>query len=82
MNYVISIIENLGGDMARQCYWDVGRWSDLWRVWRLAGDDRPIIDGIEFQVCSIQAVSTHQKAVCCLGLPAVYTANLALSRLQ
>ena len=50
MNYVISIIENLGGDMARQCYWDVGRWSDLWRVWRLAGDDRPIIEGIEFQV--------------------------------
>ena len=36
--------------MARQCYWDVGRWSDLWRVWRMAGDDRPIIDGIEFQV--------------------------------
>lgn len=50
VNYVISIIENLGGDMARQCYWDVGRWSDLWRVWRMAGDDRPIIDGIEFQV--------------------------------
>lgn len=48
--YVIGIIENLGSDMARQCYWNVGRWSDLWKVWRMAGDERPLIDGIDFQV--------------------------------
>lgn len=59
VNYVISIIENLGGDVSRQCYWDVGRWSDLWRVWRMAGDERPLSDGIDFQVKSI----THSKVV-------------------
>lgn len=20
--------------MAQRCYWDLGRWSDLWRAWR------------------------------------------------
>lgn len=49
VNYMISIVENLGGDAARQCYWDLGRWSDLWKVWRVAGDDRPFGDGIDFQ---------------------------------
>lgn len=50
VNYVISIIENLGGDVTKQHYWDIGRWSDLWRVWRVAGDDRSALDNIEFQV--------------------------------
>ena len=25
----------------KQCYWDFGRWSDLWRTWRPVGMDRP-----------------------------------------
>lgn len=33
--YLIDVIEEVGADVARRCYWDFGRWSDLWRVWHL-----------------------------------------------
>ena len=49
VNYLMNIVENLGSDAARQYYWDFGRWSDLWRVWRPPGDDRLPGDGIDLQ---------------------------------
>eukprot|EP00873_Tetraselmis_striata_P016178 jgi/Tetstr1/436442/TSEL_025271.t1 len=32
--YAIDIIEQDGDEIAQLCYWDFGRFSDLWRMWR------------------------------------------------
>ncbi|KAL0053523.1 hypothetical protein WJX82_006983 [Trebouxia sp. C0006] len=37
--YMMDVIEEMGFDVSHRCYWDFGRWSDLCRVWRQAGDD-------------------------------------------
>lgn len=28
---VMDVLEEVGDDVARRCYWDFGDWSDLWR---------------------------------------------------
>lgn len=38
--YMMDILEEAGSDIARRSYWDFGRWSDLWRVWRPLGSSR------------------------------------------
>lgn len=38
--YMMDILEEAGSDIARRCYWDFGRWSDLWRAWRPLGSSR------------------------------------------
>ena len=40
MTYLADILEEAGPDVARRCYWDYGRYSDLWRLWRAPGSDR------------------------------------------
>ena len=35
--YLIDVLEEIGDDAARRCYWDMGPWSDLTRVWRPLG---------------------------------------------
>ena len=42
--HVIDILEESGKALVQQCYWDFGRWSDLWRTWRPVGNDRPFRD--------------------------------------
>ncbi|EIE19264.1 hypothetical protein COCSUDRAFT_48883 [Coccomyxa subellipsoidea C-169] len=42
--YMMDILEEAGPDIARRCYWDFGKWSDLWRVWRPIGAERPSRD--------------------------------------
>lgn len=37
----MDILEESGQALVQHCYWDFGRWSDLWRIWRPVGDDRP-----------------------------------------
>lgn len=32
--YLMDVIEQMGDDVARRCYWDWGPWSDLARLWR------------------------------------------------
>ena len=32
--YIADVVEQMGDDVARRCYWDWGPWSDLARVWR------------------------------------------------
>jgi hypothetical protein len=27
----MDVLEEVGSDVARRCYWDFGDWSDLWR---------------------------------------------------
>lgn len=46
----MDVIEEMGDDCARRCYWDFGRWSDLWRVWRPAGNDRQPEEAVDFEV--------------------------------
>jgi hypothetical protein len=41
VTYLADILEEAGPDIAQRCYWDFGRWSDLWRLWRPPGADRP-----------------------------------------
>jgi hypothetical protein len=31
LTYVMDVLEEVGTKVARQCYWDFGDWSDLWR---------------------------------------------------
>lgn len=28
---VMDVLEEVGDDVARRCFWDFGDWSDLWR---------------------------------------------------
>jgi len=35
--YLIDVLEEMGDDAVRRCYWDMGPWSDLLRVWRPLG---------------------------------------------
>ena len=35
--YLIDVLEEMGNDAARRCFWDMGPWSDLLRVWRPLG---------------------------------------------
>lgn len=39
--HIIDILEESGPHLVKHCYWDFGRWSDLWRIWRPVGADRP-----------------------------------------
>lgn len=39
--HIMDILEESDQALVQHCYWDFGRWSDLWRVWRPVGDDRP-----------------------------------------
>lgn len=48
--YMMDVIEEIGFDVSHRCYWDFGRWSDLCRVWRRAGDDLQPDDTIDFEV--------------------------------
>ncbi|KAL6769541.1 hypothetical protein ACKKBG_A31400 [Auxenochlorella protothecoides x Auxenochlorella symbiontica] len=32
--YVHDIFQEQGPAVVRECYWDIGRWSDIWRLWR------------------------------------------------
>lgn len=31
VTYVMDVLEEVGVDVARRCFWDFGDWSDLWR---------------------------------------------------
>lgn len=35
--YLIDVLEEMGDDVGRRCFWDMGPWSDLVRVWRPLG---------------------------------------------
>ncbi|KAI8469209.1 MAG: cell morphogenesis central region-domain-containing protein [Monoraphidium minutum] len=37
--YLMDVLEEVGGDAARRCYWDFGDWSDVWRDARPAPPD-------------------------------------------
>ena len=46
----MDVIEENGFDVSHRCYWDFGRWSDLCRVWRPAGDDSHVEEAVNFEV--------------------------------
>lgn len=48
--YMMDVIEEIGFDVSHRCYWDFGRWSDLCRVWRPAGDDLQYEQAVDFEV--------------------------------
>ena len=50
--YMMDVIEEIGFDVSHRCYWDFGRWSDLWRVWRHAGSDQPD-EAVDFEVSQL-----------------------------
>jgi hypothetical protein len=31
VTYVMDVLEEVGADVSRRCFWDFGDWSDLWR---------------------------------------------------
>lgn len=49
-SYIIDVIEEMGSDVVQRCYWDFGRWSDLCRTWRPAGNERQPEDSIDLEV--------------------------------
>ena len=63
--YMMDVIEEIGSDVAHRCYWDFGRWSDLCRVWRRAGDESVAEDLLDFEV------SFYSTSACVLSVHAV-----------
>lgn len=59
--YMMDVIEEIGFDVSHRCYWDFGRWSDLWRVWRHAGDDQPD-EPVDFEALMARS-STYEDSV-------------------
>lgn len=53
---MMDVIEEVGFDVSHRCYWDFGRWSDLCRVWRPAGDEPHLQEAVDFEVGCNQAV--------------------------
>ena len=47
---MMDVIEEIGFDVSHRCYWDFGRWSDLCRVWRRAGDESQPEETVDFEV--------------------------------
>lgn len=47
----MDVLEEVGDDVARRCYWDFGDWSDLWR------DTKHVPTGVHLQVSSAQGLS-------------------------
>ena len=42
----------VGSDIAIRHYWDLGRWAELWRVWRTPADDRHRDEPLDLKVIS------------------------------
>jgi hypothetical protein len=55
---VMDVLEEVGDDVARRCFWDFGDWSDLWR------DTKHVPNGVHLQVpCSVcQAYKRYKLA--------------------
>ena len=67
---MMDVVEEVGYDSSRRCYWDFGRWSDLWRVWRRVGEDLLQGDVVDLAVrhrSSLLLVPDHDDL--CLALP-------------
>ena len=70
--YMMDVVEEVGFDVSHRCYWDFGRWSDLCRVWRRAGDDLPPEDAVDFEVSAYSTAGCDQTMRTCHAL---YTAS-------
>ncbi len=66
---MMDVIEEMGFDVSHRCYWDFGRWSDLCRVWRRAGDDLQPEELLNFEVSltHLLLAVTRQIPVLCLA---------------
>lgn len=67
---MMDVIEEIGFDVSHRCYWDFGRWSDLCRVWRRAGEDLQPEDVLNFEVSlsNLLLAVTRQISALCLAL--------------
>ncbi|KAL4428595.1 hypothetical protein ABPG77_008907 [Micractinium sp. CCAP 211/92] len=55
--YVADIVDRHGTAIVARCFWDFGRWSDLWRAWR------PLpASGIGFEEC-MQRTRTQEDNI-------------------
>ena len=84
--YLMDVIEEIGFDVSHRCYWDFGRWSDLWRVWRRAGDDLQPQEMIDFEVrpwapvYCLPVIMLHNDAIQGLSLqPAARCSQITVS---
>lgn len=64
----MDVIEEMGNDVAHRCYWDFGRWSDLCRVWRPAGNDRPAEEAVDIEVIAFVTVNLSCCHSSCVAL--------------
>lgn len=54
--FVADVIDRFGSILVARCYWDFGRWSDLWRLWRPLPDPLP-----QFEECAATARSADDS---------------------
>lgn len=62
----MDILEEAGPDIARRCYWNFGKWSDLWRIWRPLGADRPSREasvGLPVRTTNFPSIAIAPKCV-------------------
>lgn len=53
VTYIMDVLEEVGGDAARRCFWDFGDWSDLWR------ETKHVPLDVSLQVSSWQSAGKH-----------------------
>jgi hypothetical protein len=76
---MMDVIEEMGFDVSHRCYWDFGRWSDLCRVWRRAGDDLQPEEVLNFEVCLFTFTAGCDQADVC-SLLSIQSSELAQMR--
>eukprot|EP00891_Asterochloris_glomerata_P001080 jgi/Astpho2/1080/fgenesh1_pg.00017_%23_19_t len=60
--YLMDVIEEVGSDIAIRHYWDLGRWAELWRVWRTPADDRHRDEPLDLKAL-LERCSTSDDAI-------------------
>jgi hypothetical protein len=63
----MDVLEEVGDDVARRCYWDFGDWSDLWR------ETKHVPNAVTLQVSLLPVVSCFSlvhlsRKTCLLGV--------------
>jgi hypothetical protein len=62
---VMDVLEEVGDDVARRCYWDFGDWSDLWR------ETKHVPSGVNLQVGCRVLKEAHNVYVVSHSWPAL-----------
>jgi hypothetical protein len=65
VTYIMDVLEEVGSDVARRCYWDFGDWSDLWReTKRVPLDVTLLVSGLSLTAAVVQPEWRVSRTAC------------------